>query len=64
MEELEIQINVAVNTPYIKLKLLTVDEMIAIKNFISKCSISDFEKLKELDYDLSTAKTESDDTAK
>jgi len=43
---------------------LTDDELDAIKLFISNCSIADFEKLKELDYDLSTAKTESDDTAK
>lgn len=42
---------------------LTDDELDAIKLFISKCSIADFEKLKELDYDLSTAKNESDDTA-
>ncbi len=37
-------------------------EMDAIKIFISNCSIADFEKLKEMDYDLSTAKNESDDT--
>jgi hypothetical protein len=34
-----------------------------IKTFISTCSLSDFEKLKEMDYDLATDKTNTDDTA-
>jgi len=34
-----------------------------VKQFISVCSISDFEKLKEMDYDLSTNKITPDDTA-
>lgn len=40
----------------------TIEEHEAVLYFISNCSIADFEKLKEMDYDLSTAKTESDDT--
>lgn len=33
-----------------------------IKTFISTCSLSDFEKLKDMDYDLSTDNKETDET--
>jgi len=34
---------------------LSHDEMNAIEVFIARCSISDFEKLKEMDYELTNA---------
>lgn len=61
MEELEYKIYDIID-PLDDRFELTYDELYAIKDFISKCSISDFEKLKELDYDLSTTKLGTDDT--
>ena len=61
MEELEYKIYDVIDPLDDRIEL-TSDELDAIKDFISKCSISDFEKLKEMDYDLSTTKNESDDT--
>jgi hypothetical protein len=32
-------------------------ELVTIKEFISKCSLSDFEQLKDMEYDVTTQDT-------
>ncbi len=49
MNELEQKINDLFKDRY----YLSISDFELIKLFISKCSLSDFEKLKDLEYDLS-----------
>lgn len=54
MKEYEVKIYKAIY-PYNTVKFLTDEEMNAIKTFISNCSLTEFEVLKNLDYELSQA---------
>lgn len=48
MEELEQKIKEIIGRPRIWPR-----ELVTIKEFISKCSLSDFERMKDMEYDVS-----------